>query len=235
MWKGDNMEKYAVYTGTKNIYGDMYNAAKSLLVHSDVDKIYFLIEDDSFIFDLPKEIEVINVKNQQYFSQDGPNMNSRFSYMALMRAALPLVFPEYDRILSLDVDTIVEKDISDIWDIPLDDYYFAATPEIHRTDLDILYTNAGVTLFNLKKLRDDGKCYEVIDVLNTEFHQFVDQDVLNILCQGSIYPLPSSYNVNNYTEPTDDKKIIHFAGIKRWNQNQMVQKYKRIPMKSIRP
>lgn len=228
------MEKYAVYTGTRNLYGDMYTAAKSLLLHSDVDKIYFLIEDDEFFYNLPSEIETINVKEQEYFKQDGPNMKSKFSYMALMRAALPFVFPDYDIILSLDVDTIIDKDISDIWEIPLDDYYFAATPEIHRKDLDIMYTNAGVTLFNLKKLREDGKAQEVIDILNTKRYQFVDQDVLNFECQGYIYPLPSSYNVNHFTEPTDDKRIIHFAGIRRWNQKPVVQKYRRIPMRLIR-
>jgi hypothetical protein len=36
----------AVYSGTRNIYDKMLIAAKSLLMHSNVEKIYFLIEDD---------------------------------------------------------------------------------------------------------------------------------------------------------------------------------------------
>lgn len=36
----------AAYSGTRNIYDKMLTAAKSLLMHSNVEKIYFLIEDD---------------------------------------------------------------------------------------------------------------------------------------------------------------------------------------------
>ena len=53
----------AVYNGTRNLYENMLAAAKSLLVHSNVEKIYFLIEDDIFPYDLPPEIECINVRN----------------------------------------------------------------------------------------------------------------------------------------------------------------------------
>jgi len=37
---------------------------KSLLIHSNVDKIYFLIEDDEFPYELPPEVECINVSGQ---------------------------------------------------------------------------------------------------------------------------------------------------------------------------
>ena len=51
----------AVYCGTRNLYQDMMTAAKSLIIHSDVEKIYFLMEDDQFPYELPKEIECINI------------------------------------------------------------------------------------------------------------------------------------------------------------------------------
>lgn len=51
----------AVYSGTRNIYDKMLTASKSLLMHSNVEKIYFLIEDDQFPYELPKEIECINI------------------------------------------------------------------------------------------------------------------------------------------------------------------------------
>lgn len=53
----------AVYSGTRNIYEKMMTASKSLLRYSDVDKIYFLIEDDIFPYDLPDTYECINVSN----------------------------------------------------------------------------------------------------------------------------------------------------------------------------
>jgi len=42
----DKEVRAAVYSGTRNIYDRMLIAAKSLLMHSNVEKIYFLIEDD---------------------------------------------------------------------------------------------------------------------------------------------------------------------------------------------
>ena len=55
--------KAAVYGGTRNVYRNMLAPMKSLLMNSDVDKIYFLIEDDEFPYPLPKEVECINVSN----------------------------------------------------------------------------------------------------------------------------------------------------------------------------
>lgn len=46
--------------------------------------------------------------------------------MVLLRAAYANIFWQYDRILSLDVDTIVVDDISGLWDIDLEDNYLAA-------------------------------------------------------------------------------------------------------------
>ena len=53
----------AVYCGTRNLYKNMVIAAKSLLIHSNVEKIYFLTEDDSFPLILPPKTENINIIN----------------------------------------------------------------------------------------------------------------------------------------------------------------------------
>ena len=227
-------KKAAVYTGTRNLYGDMVTAAKSLLINSDVDLIYLFVEDDKFPYELPPDIKTLNVKNQEYFPKDGPNMTSQYSYMALMRAALAYVFPDYDKILSLDVDTIANKDCSEIWDIDLDGYYFAACKEPHRSKNGLLYTNAGVTLFNLKKLREDKKVDEVIHCLNVQYMRWVDQDAMNYLCQGHILELKSDYNVNNFTIPTGNPKILHFAGEKNWQDKyEIVKRYREISFEDI--
>lgn len=46
-------ERAAAYCGTRNLYQDMIPAIKSLLLNSNVDKIYLLIEDDEFPYPLP--------------------------------------------------------------------------------------------------------------------------------------------------------------------------------------
>lgn len=204
--------KAAIYTGTRNLYKHMIPAIKSLLVNSDVEKIYVCIEDDVFPYELPNLCEVMNLSGQTIFAKDGANMKSRFTYMAMMRAALVKFLPEdLDRILSLDCDTIVDGDISDIWDLPIDDCYFAASREWHETTNKYIYTNVGVCLHNLKKLRD-GKADEIIHAINTREFGWVEQDAMNIFCQGYIYDMPAEYNANYYTEHVDNPKIIHHIG-----------------------
>lgn len=229
------MERVAAYTGTRNLYANMETAVKSLLINSDVDKIYLLIEDDEFPYKLPDIVQTINVSDQTFFPKNGPNMNSRFTYMAMMRATYALLFPQYDRILSLDVDTIVDKYIgSELWNLPINEYYFSASKEPFRSKQEnLFYTNIGVTLYNLDKLRD-GKVNEVIDELNRKRYPFLEQDVFNYLCQGKILDMPSSYNANDWTIPTLDKKIVHFAGIREWQHNPLVAEYKAIDWERIK-
>lgn len=228
--------KVAAYTGTRNLYRDMTPAVTSLLLNSDVDKVYLLIEDDEFPVKMPDKVEAINVSKQTYFRKDGPNMGSKFTYMAMMRATYALMFPQYDKILSLDVDTIIDKDISELWDIDLGDNYFAAVSEPDRCSggkyyFSPVYTNIGVAMYNLKKLRSDNLLNNVIMNLNYKYYQFLEQDCFNEFCQGHILELPNMYNCTNYcvypfTGWCDDPKIIHYAGLKLYGHLPYFEKYR---------
>ena len=228
-------KKVAVYTGTRNLYPDMVPAVKSLLIHSDVDEIWLFIEDDKFPYELPKNVKIRNVSDQKYFKPDGPNMKSKFTYMAMMRAALYKEFPKLDRILALDVDTIVNDDISSLWDTQLGDvYYLAAAKEPARSWRDDIYVNIGVALYNLEMLRD-GKGDEVIKTLNEGNYTYVEQDVFNQKCKGKILEIPSEYNATNYTDPTNHPKIVHYAGMKHedWRKMPLVDHYYNVPWSDI--
>lgn len=217
--------KAAVYSGTRNLYKSMVAAAKSLLIHSDVEKIYFLIEDDQFPYELPSEIECINVSNQTFFNKNGPNYKTSWTYMALMKAAYSKIFPQLDTILSLDVDTIINENISDLWNIDISKYYIAAVKEPQKSYGDFIYINIGVALFNLKKIRNDKKDDEIIHLLNSIKLNYPEQDCINILCQNYIYPLSPNYNITNYTIGATHKKIIHYAAVKNWQDLPLFQKY----------
>ena len=218
------MRKIACYCITRNLYGKVLPSLKSLLMHSDVEKVYLLIEDDKFPVPLPENVKCVNVSKQSWFLPSSPNFNSPWTYMVMMRAALCRVFPEYDMILSLDADTIIDQDISGIWQYCDDDHYFAAVREIHRFSEDQFYVNNGVALYNLRKMRD-GKADEVIHALNTRYFQFVEQDALNELCAGRILELPSEYNCCRFTKPCDSPRIYHFAAEPGWFERPLVRAY----------
>lgn len=220
--------RHAAYCGTRNIYSDMETAAKSLVANSDVDAIHFLIEDEEFPHELPSIVQCHDVSDQTFFPQGGPNMVSGFTYMAMMRAALCHVLRDLDKVLSLDCDTICVRDVSSIWDLPIDGRYFSATHEWHRSTDAYLYCNHGVVLYNLDMMRD-GKADEVIAELNANRYTWVEQDVCNELCQGAIFDMPSEYNSNWWTDKNaPNARIVHFAGVRHhdWENKLEVVKYR---------
>lgn len=227
--------KIVVYAGTRNIYDKMARAAKSLIYHTDVDKVYFLIEDDKFDYkeELPKNFVCMNVSDQQFFPPFGANYNSRWTYMAYMKLGLHELLPQYDRVLWLDDDTYVISDISEIFDAPLkNEYYYALCEEVEsylqytqllrkqgkflsRTTLNRIewpYYNIGVALLNLKMLRD-GMGDRLIDVLNEYEQGCPEQDIINEYCADHIYRIPSEYNAAYFTKTPKHMKIYHYSGL----------------------
>lgn len=219
--------KAAVYAGTKNLYGGMVTAAKSLMCHSDVNKIYFLIESKEFPYEIPKEIECIDISKQDIFHWSGPNYNSHWTYMVLMRAALTKVFPDYDRILSLDVDTIVEDDISDLWDIDMGDCVIGAVQEYHAKyrPYGPQYWNAGVMLQDLNKLRETGLDDQIIHAINHEKFTYNEQCAINKYCVGRIFDLPTRYNDCYICGMSDNPAIVHYIGTSQWQTDKTLPRY----------
>lgn len=212
--------KAAVYCGTRNLYNDMVTAAKSLICNSNVDRIYFLIEDDKFPEKLPPIIETINVSNQQYFPHDGVNFNNQWTFMVLMKLALHDMFPNLDKVLVMDVDTVVVDDVSDLWDIDLNNCCIAGAREPLKSDGSRLYVNAGVMMMNLRLLRRMGKGNELIAVVNRKKFLFCEQDCIAERCQGLIKEIPGDYNACCVTESSDSPKIVHYAAVRNWQKNK---------------
>lgn len=223
--------RVAVYCGTYNTYLDILTSAKSLLWHTKMDKIYFLIEDDVFPYELPDNglIECINVKNQKWFPETGPNYNNAWSYMCMMRAVFTKLIP-YDKVLSLDIDVVVQEDISCLWDIDMTDYYLAGVeePQRKKQSTDPLYINFGVVMMNLKKIRDEHIDDKIIDALNKTKFLCPEQDAFNQFCAHHIYRMPNDYNATIHSHITGDaekERIVHFAGIRFWRHFGPIKEY----------
>ena len=211
----------------------MLIAAKSLLMHSNVEKIYFLIEDDQYPYELPEEIECMNISGQTYFPSSGPNFNNVCTYMVLIRAAYSKIFPELDRILSIDMDTVVNENISDLWDLDLTDYYLAAVEEQELSEKEGSYINMGVAMLNLKKIREDKKDDELISSLNNYWYRYKEQDCFNEVFRGNILILPSDYNACIQAAPPKHEKITHFAGHYELNKFPHFNYYKELPIAEL--
>jgi len=227
-------ERIVVYCGTKNTYEYMSASAKSLLAHTKVDRVYFLTEDDTFPESLPDIITNINVSGQTYFDPSGPNYKNSWTYMCLMRAAFTKLFPKHSCVLSLDNDTVVTQDISELFDTDMTDYYIAGVHEIKRTQED--YINFGVVLMNLDLLRSDRLDDKIISELNENIYDCPEQTVFSELCEHHIKLLPTEYNFvihSTLTGACDHPKIVHYAGIKYWKHYDGYRKYKDMSWKDV--
>lgn len=227
--------KAAVYCATRNVYEDVIPSIKSLLFNSDVEKIYILAEDDELPFYLPPECEVIDVSNQRYFPKGGLNYNTKWTYIILMRLVLTKLFPDLDRILSMDNDTIVKEDISELWNIDMTGYYFAAVKEPYRSGLiGTLYTCIGVALFNLSMMRNYRITERLVYDINRCIHPYPEQDVFNEVCRGNIKELSPEYGMSPWTTQCENPKIEHFAASEgKWREYDIVNYYRDISWEEI--
>lgn len=218
--------KHAVYSGTRNLYEPMVWSAKSLYANSSVDRIHFLIEDDEFPFEMPGFCDFMNVREyaEETFPDGGPNSRSHFTKFAMVRICYPNLLHDVDMVLQLDADTVVVGDVDEIWDIPMDGKWFAATPET-LSGYDPFksghYHNVGVCLFNLEQMRADKAQAQLVEEINARHMNCVEQDALNIrgAMRGKAADMPVRFNENRATGYTDDPAIVHFVGYMDWQTN----------------
>lgn len=129
---------------------------------------------------------------------------------AYLRLELPELLPDMDRILYLDIDTLVRGSLKELWQIDMGKYLLAGVkaavnitdkwdwnsdrPYWHMLeDMKGSYVNSGVLLMNLDAMRreDLRQRWEELSKLRMYYQ---DQDMLNISCKGRIYHLPARYN-----------------------------------------
>ena len=155
---------------------------------------------------------------------------------------------DLDRVLYLDPDIIVNGSVYELYNLPMDDYYFAAASHIgsllHKVnelrlgmDEDSPYINSGVMLMNLKRLREEQDYQEVFDFIEKRrnFLALPDQDIISSLYGSKIMALDSfRYNMTErlYMQHAPFEKgldlewirrnsvIIHYCGRnKPWKDN----------------
>ena len=225
-------DKVVVYSGTRNVYPQMYTSLKSLLINNDIDRVYLMIEDDEFTYPVPENVLIMNVSKQEFFLPGSPNFNTPYSYMELMRCALGFVLPNEKMVLWLDIDTIINEDITDLFETNMDGFLYAGSVETKKSSGIFTYVNVGVLLCNLELLRESEKEASMIAFLNQYEFIWPGQDVINLLCQGGIRQISSEYNANQWTIPCSRPKVIHYAAMKSndYCRHWAYRKYDRIEL-----
>ena len=146
------------------------------------------------------EIETKKFHNlHKYDSKDNFCMASP---SAMFKFIIPEIFPHLDRILYIDTDLIVRKDLLELYMQPMNNEYLTAvvdmwTPVTTREDTKKFnhYFNSGVMLMNLPKMRNNNIPEKLIEekIKSTNF-SLMDQDVFNEVCNGHIKTVDIKFN-----------------------------------------
>lgn len=154
------------------------------------------------------KITFINMKDS--FSR-APIKTKHISKVSYYRLNIASILSRYDKCLYLDVDTVVEEDLSIFFRMSLDNYCLAGVkaagyyfpPEWadeHKNEIGLpsidQYINAGVLLMNLAEIRKN-KLEDKFMELSEKGFSSEDQDILNVACYGSIKDVFLKYNLMN--------------------------------------
>ena len=132
------------------------------------------------------------------------------------KVILPLMFSDLERIIYLDGDTLIRKDIWEMYNYPFNDNYILGHPfftpqAVDRFEINAThYINGGCLLFNIEKIRKDKKDFDLLQftIKRNDRLRFREQDSINYILYPKIGFLPLKYGM--YMIPTK-KKFTHIA------------------------
>ena len=159
-----------------------------------------------------------------------------YSKTTYFRLFIPDMFPEYDKAIYLDSDTIVQGDISELYNTELGDNWLGACHEQAMVQTEHYgtyveqvvgvsrynYFNAGVLLLNCKKCREGKILKKFADKLSEyDFVVTQDEDYLNLISKDHILWLDQRWNTEMYCKfdyPIEEVKILHYIMVsKPWH------------------
>lgn len=181
---------------------DKFNILKNKLKNFDI--TYILIEKE--LTDMLGE-----PKNRIYY----------------LRLLIPKLLKEYDKVIYIDSDTVVISDLSEFYNIELQNNLIAGVLDLDQESrINNLYINAGVKisqyinagiiLLSPKRIFNEGYFEKMIEAIKYKFG-FLDQDVLNLVLSERIKLADGKFNF--FSSCDGDIKsvcILHYAGNKPW-------------------
>lgn len=243
----DKTGHYSVWVGT---------VMQSILEHTDSRICFHILHDETLSIDNKYKLEKVARSGSsiiEFHKIDEndfsvvKNQMSRFTIGAMFRCSLPELLPDLNRIIYLDADLFVNRDIKELWDVDVREYCLAGVvdegvavhnyprilnkyPEIKKES----YFNSGVLYMNLKKIREFGNLKKlVVDFLieNPEA-DLPDQDALNVLFHNKVLYLDGSWNQFVFMHRKDnveklDKAIFHYAAdlLMLYSHSQLDKEY----------
>lgn len=180
---------------------------------------YEAIKDKQISF-LEEVIKTKNISNRvqkvdvtEYYEKElGHSINEQTSYTpyAMLRLLVDLVPNMPDKILYLDIDMMVAKDISQLYNIDITEYEYAAAKEfMGKFFVKWDYINSGMLLLNLKKIKETKLFEKSRELVRTKKMVCVDQDAIYRTTTSKLI-LPRIYN-EQIRFNKKDTVVCHFC------------------------
>lgn len=219
-----------------------------------------------FMYGLRKMFDAVSCGKQARLSfvniSDFANLEEHesvhLSIATVYRLFIPEILPQYEKTLYLDCDMVVLDDVSKLFKYKIEDFTIAAARDLLNTTQAKYYENnvcispknalnAGVLLINHKRFLEEEIRKKGMQLLEEDWirekkrYLYMDNDVLNILCEGSVYYLPMEWNLqwwglfpsetgngqyseNNreYRAALKNPKIIHYSSAQKpWSRPEL--------------
>lgn len=151
-------------------------------------------------------------------------VRGHFSMETYYRLVLPELLPQYNKILYLDSDMVVQDDIAKLYREDVNGYLLAACHDADTAGLyngyepdkkdytdcvlklkkPYQYFQAGTLLINLEEFRHTYTVEEILKFAASQKFQLLDQDILNKLCEEKVKFVDMAWNV-----------MVDFGGIRQ--------------------
>ena len=157
-----------------------------------------------------------------------PYDQSSYPLIIHMRMFIPYFIPaEYEKVIYMDVDMIVNDDISKLWETDMQDYTIAAVIDVRIREFGNLhavenyrelgfdaktrYFNTGLILMNTRKWRESDltpKIFKCIEE-NRKYANYPDQYGLNVVLANNWLEIDTKWSWSA-AEWIPDASLIHF-------------------------
>lgn len=197
--------------------------------NKDVQKLELYIVDCGISDKHKKNFKNLALKyDRNIYFINGKNMESLipikldlgyWSFVCYVRLFFSQLFPDLDRVLHIDCDTIIKDNLEEIYNIDLGDALCAGcydciptTKYMAKLPKDRAYYSNGFLLFDLCRMRSENIQQKFIEYIIDKKGKLphLDQDVVNAVLSERILPLSPRYNVMTYIALFREKTKLFF-------------------------
>ena len=223
----DNFVKYTIVS----LRSMIENASTDYKYHIHVLHTFISDEMKNRLYELENEnfrIEFNDVTEQLEAIYERLPIRDYYSKTTYYRLFIAEMFPDYSKAIYIDSDTIVQGDISKLYNIDIKDSYVGACHEQAMVQVDVYGTyvekvigisrhnffNAGMILINCDQFRDRRVLDQFVSYLHVyDFVVTQDEDYLNLICKDHVCWLDQRWNTEifgNIPYPIEEANILHY-------------------------